>query len=387
MKKSKLARKCSQRSGLTIAQLVNAHKSFYPQKVAIKLEDGKPELLTFKSLNRIQFKALDISKIEGLKFLPANTHLLEIREMTQSKMKQLRRMGFTVQVIDATEGSNKTYSIIRAMKRDVGFVTKNKRARVDSVVHRRGLTRGFFSPYCAHISRDGSGGLGGGGIGGGHSHIGGGGGGNYSRNRESERKFLVAILADDEKKREELKMVLEQLDAQDFKIRRRLKEIRDDEDDELKEISPKKKVFRADIKENMMAHALCEVYEKTLGDNEEAKSKHYDFKPIDLIAYLYIMVDIYNYGRYDFHKNGKRPFFEFFITKVRPELGVTRGITRETMGNRIRKDFDCLYLSDEDKAKKPTGLQKQYESVKKDFQTICGIFHETRLGTILKRYT
>jgi len=387
MKKSKLARKCSQRSGLTIAQLVNAHKSFYPQKVEIKLEDGKSELLTFKSLNRIQFKALDISKIEGLKFLPANTHLLEIREMTQSKMKQLRRMGFTVQVIDATEGSNKTYSIIRAMKRDVGFVTKNKRARVDSVVHRRGLTRGFFSPYCAHISRDGSGGLGGGGIGGGHFHLGGGGGGNYSRNRESERKFLVAILADDEKKREELKMVLEQLDAQDFKIRRRLQEIRDDEDDELKEISPKKKVFRADIKENMMANALCEVYEKTLGDNEEAKSKHYDFKPIDLIAYLYIMVDIYNYGRYDFHKNGKRPFFEFFITKVRPELGVTRGITRETMGNRIRKDFDCLYLSDEDKAKKPTGLQKQYESVKKDFQTICGIFHKTRLGTILKRYT
>ena len=182
--------------------------------------------------------------------------------------------------------------------------------------------------------------------------------------------------------------VLERLAEEDRKIRKRLHDIiADDDDDVVVEPDPKKKVFRQDIKDSMMADAMYEVYEKTLGDNDEARKKNYSFKPIDLMAYLFIMVDICQYGRDDFHKNGKRPFFEFFIEKVKPELKEVRGITRETMGNRIRKDFDCLYLTEDEKAKKPIGFQIHIKSVEKDFQIICGIFHKTRLGTILKNNT
>jgi len=322
--------------------------------------------------------------MKHLTMLPEKPHFLEVREMKKRDVQKLRHMGYTVQVMGDASAVSGVPSILQTIKQH-GIVTAAGRiGLVDSVARRTGVRRQRGSSYRSHISRGGSGGFAGGGHGdGGHFHVGGGGGGSY--NRESEKTFLVGILTSDEKQREELKKVLAQLDEKDAKIRKRLHEITTEEDEVLSEPDPKKKIFRMDIKDKMMADALYEVYENMVGDSEEAKKNKRDFSPIDLIAFLFIMVDLYHYGRDDFHNNGKRPFFEFFIEKVRPELEDKRGITRETMGNRIRKDFDCLYLTSKEKENLPIGMRTHYKSIESNFQTVCGIFHNTRLGKILEK--
>ena len=381
MRKSKYARKCSPKSGLTMAQLACGYKSSQPRQIVLDLEDGSSEIMKVNSFRSFVLKSLRLRRFNSSGLYTVKSHFVEVREMTKSNVIKLRSFGYKVLVLSKAADFNETSSIIRAVKGNTQFKVAGFLSLMDSVARKTGVTR----------RRGGSvrylGGRGGfsGGIGGGHFHIGGGGGGRYSR--EPEKKFLVLILSDNEKKREELKSILKRLDEEDRKIRKRLHDIIADNDNGVTEPNPKKKVFRRDIKDNMMASAMHEVYEKTLGDSEEAQKKNYSFKPIDLMAYLFIMVDICHYGRDDFHKNGKRPFFEFFIEKVKPELKEVRGITRETMGNRIRKDFDCLYLTENEKAKKPIGFQIHIKSVEKDFQTICGIFHKTRLGTILQNNT
>ena len=383
MKKSKITRKCSPKGGLTIAQLVNGYKSSQPQRIVVELKDGRSELLTLKSFRPMRFNPTGRGTTKYLTMSSEKPHFLEVREMKKDDVQKLRRMGYTVQVMGDASAVSGVPSLLQTIKQR-GIITATGRIHlVESVTRRSGVRRQHGNGYRSQISRGGSGGFAGGGHGGGrHFHFGGGGGGSY--NRVSERTFLVAILTSDEKQREELKKVLAQLDEKDAKIRKRLHEITTEEDDELREPDPKKKVFRSDIKDNMMADALYEVYEKTLGDSAEAKKHKYDFSPIDLIAFLFIMVDLYHYGRDDFHRNGKRPFFEFFIEKVRPELKNKRGITRETMGNRIRKDFDCLYLSPKDKESLPKGVKTLAKSIESNFQAVCGIFHKTRLGGILE---
>lgn len=204
------------------------------------------------------------------------------------------------------------------------------------------------------------------------------------RNSKSKRNLLSLIVKNHKKYKETLKKALEVVDQTDAEIREYMHEMAPNEEDEISEESlPEKKVFCEEVKDLVMADAMYEVCERTFGDNEEAKQ--FDLRPIDLIAYLFIMTDLYGYGRYDFHKNGKRPFFQFFTKYVRPDLKEVRGITRKTMGNRINNDFDCLYLSEEDKKNLPAGLKKHYEHIEKEFQAVCGIFHSTRLGKILKK--
>lgn len=198
------------------------------------------------------------------------------------------------------------------------------------------------------------------------------------------KKFLEMLLARNRKQREELMRALAELDETDVIIRKRLREIGvGSEEVEMDITQRKKKVFRPDIRDGLMADALYEVYEKVMGNNEEAKKKNYGLNPIDVIAYLFVMVDINHYGRDDFHCNGKRPFFEFFIDKVRPELRDVHGITRKTMSNRINGALSCLYLSPEERNGLPEGLRRQNKRIENDFNVVCGIFHKTRLGKIL----
>ncbi len=383
MKMSKFARKCSLKSGLTKAQLVHGYKSSQPRQIVFGLKDGSLEIVNINSFRTIGLKSFGVRRsiFSGLR--PLKPHFVEVREITKSNVKKLRSIGYKVQILGVAADFKQTSSIIHAVKGNVQLTTVTSLLRADIMARKTGVTRRRGGSVCHQSIR-------GGGfsnrISGAHFHACGCGGGGGGSNHEDEKKFLVFILSDNEKKREELISVLERLDEENRKIRKRLHYITAN-DDEVIEPNPKKKVFRQDFKDSMMADAMREVYEKTLGDNKEARKNNYRFKPIDLMAYLFIMVDIYHYGRNDFHKNGKRPFFEFFIEKVRPELKEVRGITRETMGNRIRKDFDCLYLTEDEKANKPIGFQIHIKSIENDFQIICGIFHKTRLGTILQNNT
>lgn len=333
---------------------------------------GTKALLCFK-LNRFeQFSKYRVSLGKSY----------EVWEMTRENINRLRGEGFQIRVFGK---SNKKSLIIRAVKGNRRVYSKDKftlleRAPNRSVkLQRQGCvickaddgftgydTENSLSSYdigssSTSISYNGSEG---------------------PNDRNSEKKFLVMILIEDEKQRNELKKLLAQLDKKDAIIRNRLKKItaKANKEDVLDVTQRKKKVFLQTIPENEMADALYEVYEKILGNNEKAREKNYGLKPIDLIAYLYIMVDIKNYGRYDFHENGKQPFFEFFIEKVRPELKNVHGVTRRTMSNRINQDFSWLYLSPEGKKNKPEKLQKKIEEIEKAFNTICGIFHNTKLG-------
>lgn len=204
-----------------------------------------------------------------------------------------------------------------------------------------------------------------------------------SMGAELSTKFLETLLKEDREDRENLMKFVARIDARDAIIQKLLhrKEVSNMEETDITQ--PKKKVFRSDVKDSMMADALYEVYDKVLGNNEKARKKNYGLTPIDLIAYLFVMVDVCRYGRDDFHENGKRPFFDFFIAKVRPELRDVRGITRKTMSNRINWELSCLYLSPEEKNSLPDGLKRQNKSIENKFNTICGIFHTTRLGKML----
>ena len=206
------------------------------------------------------------------------------------------------------------------------------------------------------------------------------------RNAKSKRHLLSMILKNHRQYKESLTEALELVNQTDAEVREYMHETASNEEEEEipTESLPEKKVFCEEIKDHVMADAMYEVCERALGDSKEAKQ--FDLRPIDLMAYLFIMIDLYGYGRYDFHKNGKRPFFQFFIDFVKPDWDGIRGITRKTMGNRINDDFDCLYLSEAEKKNLPAGVRKHYECIEKDFQTVCGIFHSTRLGKILKKH-
>ena len=197
------------------------------------------------------------------------------------------------------------------------------------------------------------------------------------------QKMLMGILADNEKRRQLLRQELDLLDGQDARVRRQLHDMAmADEESGARPRSRKKKVFRPDISERMMADILHEVYERVIGGSGKSGKGVCDISPIDLIAYLFIMVDTCHYGRDDFHTNGKRPFFEFFVEKVRPELRGVRGITRETMGNRINKEFDCLYQTAREKERLNEGMRRHNRGIEKNFETVCGIFHKLNRKTV-----
>lgn len=192
------------------------------------------------------------------------------------------------------------------------------------------------------------------------------------------KAVLTQILADDERRRKVLTQELGWLDKQDTLVRRALREMvaADEATGAWPEVG-KRKVFRHDISERMMADALCEVYEELVGSGR--------LSAIDLMAYLFIMVDTHHYGRDDFHTNGKRPFFEFFVERVRPELAGRRGVTRKTMGNRINREFDCLYLTVRERERMSAGMRRRVRNIEENFHAVCGVFHKTALGKRISR--
>lgn len=329
-KRSKSAWKRSQRSSLKKASLVKKHLSFHSKKFAGKQKDRETKVKVCNvpyPINKVLRKGALISPR-----LPcADLDDPDVMEMTPHDIRELRRLGYKLQICS----------------------------------------------YCG-FGGDSSGGCG--------DFDGNFDGGSEPNGCASEKKFLVMVLEYDEQRRKKLEEILAGLKEQDAKILKRLHEITVNEAQDDIEPNPKKKVFRRDIKDTMMAEAMYDVYEKIFGDEAKKKHENYDFSPIDLIAYLFIMVDIHQYGRPDFHYNGKRPFFEFFIENVKPELKGKRGITRETMGNRINKVFDCLYLTSEAKEKQTAKTRSLNKRIEDNYQTICGKFHKTRLGGILQKH-
>ena len=294
----------------------------------------------------------------------------ETMEMTHRDVEKLRSLGYKVRILVEIPNSSDQLYYVRKVKGNVGIAAKSRKK---SFANAKCCSQNGGGGDCSLDGDDGD-------------CDGNMGGTSQPQSCASEKKFFVMILEHDEKRCKELERILAGLKEQDAKILKRLHEITVNEAQDDIEPNPKKKVFRRDIKDTMMAEAMYDVYEKIFGDEAKKKHENYDFSPIDLIAYLFIMVDIHQYGRPDFHYNGKRPFFEFFIENVKPELKGKRGITRETMGNRINKVFDCLYLTSEAKEKQTARTRSLNKRIEDNYQTVCGKFHKTRLGGILQKH-
>lgn len=131
-----------------------------------------------------------------------------------------------------------------------------------------------------------------------------------------------------------------------------------------------------------MADALFEVYEQYRSQNLFCRG----FKPIDLITYMFVMIVVFGYGRMDFRSNGQKPFFDFFKRKVVPNVDSIRGNTRESMGNRLRGKMKYLFPNSTPKNQLPISKRLEAEKAENEFIDVCGNFHKTKYGTILKRH-
>lgn len=388
MKKSRTALKCSQKSGLTIAQFVNGIRSSQLRQLVVKLEDVKPDVMTFKAFLPIQVISIGRTVPKTSNCFSTTPCILEVKSLTKKEAKTMRNQGYKLQLLGAVSSFCSSASVIRAVKGAAIITGAGKIAVFDRVTRKaRAYRRGHGSP------RRKAGGGGGGRCHGGNdpeNEFGfGGSGGNGSYNPATERRFLYIVLKgieEQEKKLDEQKAILED---QASKVRQRLRELPEEEDGGLDEPEKlfKKHVFHVDIDNGYMANALYLVYEHYKKNNKFNN----EFKIIDLIAYLFVMVDILGYGRHDFHYNGKKPFFDFFVTMAVPELekkdGIgTRGITRESMRNRINDKLLCLYPSSTPKSQLPTGEKIRVKQIENEFCDICGNFHKTKYGTLLKKH-
>lgn len=382
MKKSKIARKCTSLSGVTIAQFVNGCRSSQPQQLVVELEEVKPEVMTFKAFRPVHIvgTGMEVPKIS--KFVPAAPKFFEVQAITKKEAKELRRLGYQVRLLGPETNFTSATSIIKAVRGVTTITGTGKLTLFDSVGRKSSTTRrkggtARRGSGVAYSSKGGGGGSGPIDIDFGTSGISFGGGGSGGGTPTSERRFLALILIDIEKQ----KAIL---DKQASEIRIRMRQLPEDDDDTNMDESVEtdsRPVFNEYINENYMADALFEVYEHYRSKNLFNK----DFKPIDLVAYLFVMVAIFGYGRIDFRSNAQKPFFDFFKKKVVPDLASTRGNTRESMGNRLRGKMQYLFPNSTPKNQLPTSKRLEAEKAEKEFLEVYGNFHKTKYGAILKR--
>ena len=193
----------------------------------------------------------------------------------------------------------------------------------------------------------------------------------------SERHVIIQILGDMERENARRRKWASKL----RKILRGLPQ-EDDGGEEVNKLN-RKLLFDKRIDEEQMVKAFSEVYEgycsKGLFNNE--------FKSIDLIAYLFVMVARYGYGRRGFSGNAQQPFYEFFTKRVAPDLEGVRGCTRESMGNRLRGKMEFLLQDAQKDSKYPAWASKVREKVEIEYKQVCGNFHKTEYGDkILKKF-
>lgn len=117
MKKSKIARKCNPWGGVSIAQLVNGIRMSHPQQVVLELKDVKPEVLTFKASRPIRVNGIGRRMSNISRFVPVTRKFFEVKAVTKKEAKELRRQGFSVQLLGPTSEFDSTTSILKAIRR------------------------------------------------------------------------------------------------------------------------------------------------------------------------------------------------------------------------------------------------------------------------------
>lgn len=197
----------------------------------------------------------------------------------------------------------------------------------------------------------------------------------------SERQFLAVVLKRIDEQRKAL-------DSQEQEVRERIRQLPPDDDDqdsnveqeEKKKKEESKPLFHEKIDEEKMAKALFEVYERYRNGKMFCKT----FKPVDLMAYMFVMIARCGYGNEHFKTCGQSRFCEFFVQKVVPELRDVRGNTRKSMCNRLVGRLKNLLPGAPNKILLKGKALSDYEISKEKYDEIYGFFQETEYGKYLK---
>ena len=378
MKTTTFARKCRRMSRCKKAQIVTNRQTAPFGMISYKLDKSRKMVHGCKML---QVSLEDrVEELGSSRCCSVHADLFLVRQMGEKNMKKLRRLGFQTHVLKPITVEGHQYTrLIKVVRGSTGIASVGKTSLFGCKAHPSRTSR--VSPSSPRTLVSCGCEPSAGGLGGGFSPSHGGGGGDGPHNDEEERELLVAILAKDGKTRKMLLEVLEMLDMKEADIRKRINQLDHEGGAKMNINEPlPRMIFHKRIDENQMAAAMYEVYDKMLGNSAKRKNAHYDYKPIELMAYLFMVVALCHYGRYEFKKNGKKPFFEFFMAKVCLELYGKRGVTCRTLNTYVNTLADWFYLTDEEKSKKPAPVQNSKRSLEKQYKIVCRIFHNTKYG-------
>ena len=388
MKKLFYARKCSRKSWLKKALSARNRRAASSHWISYGKNGGK-QMISKGKIVQAFLKTKGGEWLSPPQHHSVHSHVPVLTQMSEKNMEKLRRLGFKINVLGSTtEGKNPFIHLIKVVRGTVAPTSVVKLEVLASQSRKPSTSRSHPSTR-HHISRGGGGGFFGDFDGGFAPSIGGGGGGGGDdphNHGEEEKLLLVTILLNDGKARKQLYEVLKILDQREGAIRKRLNQLSHEDDMAASMRKPEPKMlFHENIDEDELAAALLEVYDKMIGNSAQRKGAIADFKPAELMAYLFMVIALHHYGHYEFEKNGKKPFYEFFIDKVTPDLYGKRGVTRKTMSNYVKPLAEWMLLSDEDKAKLPKPVQNINKGIEKKYNLVCGNFHNTAYGKKLAK--
>lgn len=133
-------------------------------------------------------------------------------------------------------------------------------------------------------------------------------------------------------------------------------------------------IFQPFVDENKLSNCFFSIYQEFFGATPTVFLDGYYKKPIDLIAYFFILVEWEKLGSFIFSEKCKKPFFDYVCEKV---LANQIGKTERTFYNRLTltmNDFRQKLM------KEPTSSMFKDDCWKKDmfikdFLKVVGIFH------------
>ena len=135
-------------------------------------------------------------------------------------------------------------------------------------------------------------------------------------------------------------------------------------------------IFKPFVDENKLSDCFYCIYQKFFGALPTEKLEGDYNKPIDLIAYLFVLVEWEKLGNYTFSEKCKKPFFEYINKKVVIDK---IGMTERTFHNRVTRTLDDFRnkLSTEPISSKFKRECWKNDLFIKDFLKVLGIFHGT----------
>lgn len=135
-------------------------------------------------------------------------------------------------------------------------------------------------------------------------------------------------------------------------------------------------LFKPFVDENKLSDCFYGIYQKFFGALPTERLEGDYKKPIDLIAYLFVLVEWEKLGNYTFSEKCKKPFFEYINKKVVIDK---IGMTERTFHNRVTRTMDDFRnkLSTEPISSKFKGECWKNDLFIKDFLKVLEIFHGT----------